>query len=458
MTVPAPIALLHSMRSAIAGVMRSDEPSLRQRILTGSLWSIAGAAVASGCAMAANVISARLLGAESYGQLAIVLATTNLFTTLFSSGLGMTATRFVAEHRNTDSGRAGRVIGMSWMVSLAVGAAAAILMLLISPWLSREVLGVPALSGAVALGAVVMFFAALNGAQTGALSGLEAFNWNAFGNLARGIGTLVFVTAGAVVAQLSGALTGYVLVGAATAIFYQFAVRRSTRSAGIPISYKIERADLSVLWRFTLPVLITTFSFTPASWWSNVLLARTSGYGEAGVFNGMFQWQLFILFFSSAIANVGFPMLANVRSERNPAKYKRCLALNFLMTTAPAAVIAIPVAIAAPSIAGMYGAAFEDGAVALRWIALASVIAAANISVGHLLWSLDASRLAVLLALLRGVTLVAAAFALARFGAAGLAGAHVVMGVVQTVVTVPVVLWLLRREFNSSHRTALVHA
>lgn len=432
------------------------DPSLRRRIMSGAIWSIAGAGLASALTMAGNVFCARVLGPSSFGELAIVLATTNLFTTLFTSGLGMTATRFVAENRHSNPQRAGTIVGFSWVTSIVVGAAATLLMLAASPWLSRDVLGASGLNRALSLGALAMFFAALNGSQVGALSGVEAFHWIAFGNLVRGVGTILIVTAGAVLAGLPGALTGYVVVGAATAAFYQLAVRRECASENIPISYRFGRDDLRLLWRFTLPVLVTTFSFTPAAWWSNVLLAKTSGYSEAGVFNAVFHWQLFILFFSNAISGIGLPMLSNLRAERNPSKYKRCLAMNFVLTSVPAIAVAIPVAICAPLIMRLYGPAFAHGAPALMWIGVASVLSAANLAVGHALWSLDATRLAVLLALVRGGSLVLASYALAGYGASGLAGAHVIMGLVQTAVTIPVMAWLLRREFAPAPARELV--
>ena len=83
---------------------------------------------------------------------------------------------------------------------------------------------------------------------------------------------------------------------------------------------------------------------------------------------------------------------------------------------------------------------------ALALISFAAVLSAINTPVGHALWSLDLTTAAVLIALLRGGVLLTAAYLLAGYGAAGLAGAYVIMGVIQTVVTVPVMMWLLRRK------------
>jgi O-antigen/teichoic acid export membrane protein len=396
--------------------------------------------------MVSNIACARFLGAAHFGELAVVLATTNLLTTLFTAALGMTASRHVAEHRNSNPKRAGTIIGLSWATSILVGAATALVVLVLAPWLSRDILHASGLSSALRLAGVVMFFAALNGSQIGTLSGLEAFHQVAFGNLVRGSGMILFVIVGAALGGVTGALLGHVAAGAATALFYQIVVQRECASRAIGVSYRFGREDLLVLWRFTVPVLVTNLCFAPAAWWSNVLLANKSGYSEAGVFNATLHWQLLIMFFSTAIANIGLPMLSNLRAERDPTKYNKCLALNFLLTSAPAIAIAVPVAICAPFIMRLYGPAFEHGATALTLISLAAVLSAINIPVGHVIWSLDATISGVLLALLRSGALVISSYALAQSGATGVAGAYVIMGVIQTAATVPFMIWIIRRK------------
>jgi O-antigen/teichoic acid export membrane protein len=436
----------------LARLLSFIDPALQKRLASGAAWNIIGAALASGLAMLANVAAARMLGSTDFGKLGIVLATTNIFTTLFAGGLSMTAARYVAEYRDVAPDRAGKIVGLSWVTAIVSGGATALLIVPFSPWLSRSILDAPGLGLALSLGAAVMFFGALNGSQTGALSGLESFRRIASGNLVKGIATILFVIAGAKMAGIEGALAGYVVVGVVTALYFQLAVRRECAARGVAISYRFGADDLKILWRFTLPVLLTTMSFTPAAWWSNVVLATKSGYDEAGVFAAVFQWSMLIQFFSSAVSNMGLPMLANCRAERDPAKYRRYLAINFAMTSAPAVAIALPVALFAPWIMRIYGPGYQGGATALVLISAATVIQCMGISIGHAIWSLDATRVAVLLALLRGGVLVAATYAFADYGATGLAGAHLVMGIAQTVGTIPFVIWLLRSRFNEGER------
>jgi O-antigen/teichoic acid export membrane protein len=94
----------------------------------------------------------------------------------------------------------------------------------------------------------------------------------------------------------------------------------------------------------------------------------------------------------------------------------------------------------------LYGPAFEHGATALALISLAAVLSAVTLPIGHVIWSLDATISAVLLALLRSGTLVVASYALAEGGARGVAGAYVIMGIVHMAVIVPFTFWILRRK------------
>jgi len=165
-----------------------------------------------------------------------------------------------------------------------------------------------------------------------------------------------------------------------------------------------------------------------------------------GIFNAAVQWQALVMFFTNAVANLGLPTLSAALPERSIERYKRMLKVNFLLTTALAVTIAVPVGLAAPWIMSLYGRGFGSGASTLRLVCLATVISAANISVGHAIWSLGAALPGMLLALVRAVALVVAAVLLTAHGAAGLAGAYVIMGVVQTALQAPFLYSLMRKQ------------
>jgi O-antigen/teichoic acid export membrane protein len=54
-----------------------------------------------------------MLGKTGYGELGMIQTTVGMFGVFAGFGLGVTATKHVAEFRRSDPARAGRIIGLS---------------------------------------------------------------------------------------------------------------------------------------------------------------------------------------------------------------------------------------------------------------------------------------------------------------------------------------------------------
>ena len=96
--------------------------SLGTRFVQGAWWSLIGMGAAQGLAVLASIVSARLLGKVTFGEFGMVTGTVGAFGMLAGLGLGLTATKFVAERRVTDPARAGHVLGLVVQVALISGA------------------------------------------------------------------------------------------------------------------------------------------------------------------------------------------------------------------------------------------------------------------------------------------------------------------------------------------------
>jgi O-antigen/teichoic acid export membrane protein len=111
-------------------------PSLRARFARGAFWSLLGMGIAQGLALVAAIITARLLGKVAFGEFGMVTGTVGAFGILAGLGLGLTATKYVAEHRSTDPVRAGRILGLSTQVAAVSGGTVALVLFLLAPWMS----------------------------------------------------------------------------------------------------------------------------------------------------------------------------------------------------------------------------------------------------------------------------------------------------------------------------------
>jgi O-antigen/teichoic acid export membrane protein len=129
---------------------------------------------AQGANLAASVISARLLGREQFGEYGIIQSMVGMLGVFAGLGLGVTATKYVAQFRRLDPERAGRIIGLGSSVAIVSGGLLSLCLLACAPALAAKTLNAPALANELRTASVLLFFNALIGAQTGALSGLEA--------------------------------------------------------------------------------------------------------------------------------------------------------------------------------------------------------------------------------------------------------------------------------------------
>src|SRR6266480_5058102 len=143
--------------------------SLRGRFARGAVWSLIGAVISQGSNLAASVITARLLGREQFGQYGMVQSTVGMFGVFAGMGLGLTATKYVAELRVINPERAGRIIALSTAVALATATTAVVALFAVAPWLAASTLNAPHLSAVLRIATGVLFLNALNGTQTGTL-------------------------------------------------------------------------------------------------------------------------------------------------------------------------------------------------------------------------------------------------------------------------------------------------
>jgi O-antigen/teichoic acid export membrane protein len=416
------------------------------RIFRAAGYSVSGAVLSQGLAFIASIAFARLLGKEQFGLITLIISSSTLFVTFSAGAITMTASKFIAERRIFSPGRVGSVISLGRLVSVALGITFALLLSGSASIFDRELLHGIGATQLVRWSGALVFLTSVNAYQLGVLAGFEDFRGSAVTNA---IKNGVLLIGGALLSWkwgLSGTLTAY-LVGTLGAVAYASAlISRKTKREGICLQFAPDRQDWKLLTEFSGPVLLSTVSFTPIVWWANANLSRTAGLSEVGVFQVANQWQMIILFFANALSALGVPILSNLAAAKDHVSYWKSVKVNTLMIVGSSLALAIPVCLASGWITKLYGHGFAGARPVLIVMALSAVISAANIPVGHIIWSLTLVRSGVLLALLRGLALLSFSQAFVRYGALGLALAYLSAGILQSVVTAFVIPRLLRQR------------
>lgn len=410
--------------------------SLRRRFVKGAFWSVIASLVSQGMRFLSFVIVARILGKTGFGELGMIQHTVSMFGVFAGLGLGITATKHVAEFRSTDPSRTGRIIALSSVAALISGGLVTIAVFFASPYVAQHIINAPHMKMELWIGCGLLFFNTLIGAQVGCLAGFEAFKTIARVGLFYGLLNLLLVILGVHFWGLAGAITGMVCAMAGNWCAHHVAVRKEAKKAEVPISYSNIRSELPVLWGFSLPAFLSNAMVGPVIWGANALLSnQANGYAELGIFTAATQAQMALNLAGSRVGAALLPILSS-REAQGSVKFNRA---NILISWLIGVIAAVPL-ICLPEIMGLVFGPQYAGASPRRTFVLVMCytcimlykqgLARVLVANSLLWWSCLSNSM-------WAVVLLGSAWFLKGFGAFGLACAFLIAYTLNTICFVP---------------------
>jgi len=406
------------------------------RLAKGVFWSMAGAVISRGLMLVATVLVARMLGKTGYGELGMIQSTVGMFGVFAGFGLGLTATKHVAEFRQSDPDRAGRIIGLSGLFAMVSGGLMALGLFIFAPWLAEHTINAPHLAGVLRIGALILFINALNGAQTGALSGFEAFKTIALVNLFVGLISFPILVCGAYFGGLIGAVWALSINLGINWLLNHVALRKEANRYKVPFTFRNCSRELSVLWAFSLPAALSGALVGPVNWACRALLVnQPDGYGEMGTLTVALVFQGLLLFVSGMLTA---PLLSMI-SNAGPKISDKLGTVNILSSWILGVIVAIPL-LCFPEIAQtIFGRDYDSHSFQVTFsivIFYTSIMMfkqglARTLAANNLLWWGFFSNA------FWAIVLFVSAIFLVRWGAPGLAASFAIAYIVNTIILVP---------------------
>jgi O-antigen/teichoic acid export membrane protein len=413
-------------------------------LIRSSVWAALGDVVSRGLFLIAMIVCARLMSQHDYGQLGLVRTTILTLVTFGSFGLGITANRFVAEHRDTDPDFAGLLMGTSYVMALSAGAALALAVWTFAPVVAAGLAGAPEIAAYLRWCAPIVVLGSLLGAQIGIMQGLGAYRQLAAVGLVQGLAGLLLVPLGAITQSVDGAIMGMLAYHLVGVVLLGFVIRANLRRLGISPRVRPLRRVAPIFLKFSIPATVGGLAIAPFKWLAEFFLARFSGFESLALFSAA---MLAVTMLVSLVSTLNAPMITFF-SRRTNSSEGRLAAVNLYGTWYAFLALAAPILLV-PSLASLpFGA--EYGTPQFQ-IVLVCLVAHA----GMLLYYAGIMRLmiqqgnlwlAVSTTLLEGALLIGAALLLRNNGASGLAIAYVVSYAGRIVITWPL---LLNREIIS---------
>ncbi len=365
-----------------------ESAPLGARLARGAFWTFCGSVATRLGQLALSVVAARLLGQEMFGALGLVLSTIGMLSVLAALGLGSTASRYVASHRRTDPARVGRILGLTYLISLITGSLAALFMVLGSGFLAERVLGTPILATELRLAAPMLFFLALNGAQTGTLTGMEAFRLNARGNTLAAVANLGAPLLGLVGFGLRGMVLGIVAGSAISCLVFHRLASGELARAGIRVDVAGCWGERAVLLSFSLPTFLVSLLSLPVLWIGNALLVRQpNGLAEQGILNAAVQWRTAMLFLPSLISASAFPVYADLFGRGDLVRARRVIIKHLALAGGLGLVVALAFVPLSGRIMAAYGPGFAGQGTVLVLNLVGAAFGAINMAGGTAMMS-----------------------------------------------------------------------
>jgi O-antigen/teichoic acid export membrane protein len=362
---------------------RAGRPgTIRRRFASAVVWNVVASVASRSMVLFAAIGCARLLGKHAFGQFGIVQNTANMVSALAALGLGITATKYVADLRERDPERAGRIIGLTWSITAVSGIVLTIASIVTARQMAVVMIHAPELTESIRIASAIVFLNAMLAYQNGALCGFEAFRGLARINLLSGVLSLPIVLLGVWHWGLNGAVWGTVISLAVNWWFNERLLRRECRLAGVPIRIRQGFQEMSVFWKFSLPALLGSLSIAPVLWFCSILIVRSPhGFEQMALYSGADRWHLAILFLPTALFRSVLPLLANMHNQ-NPDGYRRVARAHLLINSVVVVVPVLAVACLSVPIMSSYGPGFRAGWSVLAVFCVGTIPEALNTILG----------------------------------------------------------------------------
>jgi O-antigen/teichoic acid export membrane protein len=401
--------------------------SLGHRLAKSSFWNLAGSVAGRLVSLPAGVLLARLLGRHDYGELGIIYSSIELFGIFGGFGLGLTATKYIGEFKRRDPERAGRILAMSNLTAYVTGGIFSLILFLFSAQIAAGPLAAAHLATPLRISALVLFLTCVDGAQSGALAGLEAFNHLARLSLLKGCLNLPCLVGGFYLGKLPGILWGLALSRFIGLVLNRIYLNREARQAGVPLVFSGFASELPILWKFSVPAFFAGLMVAPVNWFCSTLLVhQPNGYREMGAYNAANQWFSMLLFIPTALATGIVPILSDTLGDKDFRRSKRVL--NFMVKVNAAFIIpcVLIMSLLAPYVMRIYGRDYKDAWPTLVVLLITSGVFALLTPVGEIIAAAGRMWLGFGTNLAWAAVLIVATFFLVRWGSFGFASARLI--------------------------------
>jgi polysaccharide biosynthesis protein len=340
--------------------IKIETSEIATRMAHGAFWSFSGTALAKLVVLLAGIACAHVLDQKEYGKFNMVRSTINLFIVFGAAGLGLTATKYIAQFKSSDQKHISSIYILTNFFAFGTGCFVTTAIFFLAPTLANRTLNTPELTSTIQLGTILLFLAVIDSAQQGTLAGFEDFKSIAINTLIGSISESSCMLIGGYFYGVNGAILGYGCGFIALYLTNNIAIRRNLHTLQIrPHISQLRKEDLKLLYTFSLPAALSSIMIAPTYWIIRTMLVRNTSFSELAIYEAADQWKTIILFIPTAVSQIVLPILSSIVNE-DQKKYKKILYYNISLNAIIATILSLIICVGSNFILSIYGKGFTN--------------------------------------------------------------------------------------------------
>lgn len=426
--------------------MSLDKLSITKRLFRGAFWGGVATAGTRSLVLVSSFFLAHVLGKVKFGEYGVIHGTALTVGSLAGMGLGQTITKHIAELRQRDAERCGRILSLTFVVACFSAAIYGIGLYACAPLIATKALAAPHLSTLLQISAISVFFGVINSVQKCLLSGLEAFKDSSYVEIISGICQFALIVSGAWFWNLKGAIAGLAMSMVLTVALTSFAAYQVRSESGLFYKWDGMFSEWRVLVNYSLPTFLILMCMGPINWITNAFLAnQPNGYAELGVFNAAFQWQVALQLLAMVLCTAAVPVMSG-QFGRGELQESRRVMLGMVRGVA---LIIIPIAVilcfASPLVMRGYGSDFAGSYWVMVMLVVTGTFTALLTPVANMITASGRMWSGFLLNTGWVIAMLTGGWLLVKWGAEGLALSRLLAAMIHGLATIAFVLWFYRK-------------
>lgn len=341
-----------------------------KKILNHSLWLFVGSSVGRLTMFMTNIVAARMLPQEVFGQFTIIRNTISSIEGILSGALASPMIKRVSETAE-DRDKVNLVVSALLLTNISIAILLAVAVYFLSPLIVKSFfIDRNELIHGLTIGAFLLIATTLSNLMQTILIGLEEFKKLAFAGVAASLFSLPLIVILTINFDFYGVIWGIVIYFLSD-FGWKYVQLRKKITLSFINGIRLMGSEGGALLKRSIPLFFSVVISTISFWYARIMVVQvTNSFTEIAIFDAAFQWLTIIMTITAATTNVVLPMLSKTSDEND---IKKIFIINCIVNVLISVFIALIFIIFSKEIMSIYGPSYVQGYSTLIVLAIASI-------------------------------------------------------------------------------------